>query len=524
MDTKFFDLGLSPQLLKAIEAMGFEQPSPIQAKTIPPILEGQNIVGLSQTGSGKTAAFGLPLLEGLNLENKCVQALVLCPTRELAVQVCEELQRLGSVLENFYATSVYGGAPIDRQIRFLKKGVHLVVGTPGRIIDHLKRKTLKLGGVELCVLDEADRMLDMGFKDDMETILDALPDEAQKLFFSATMNKSVRGLIKAFSPDAQTIEIEKKTLTVESIEQLYYEVRNRSKIEVLSRLLDMEVEPKGIIFCNTKQMVEEVCEVLALRGYIVDRIHGDITQINRERVIKRFREGKVELLVATDVAARGLDIDAVGIVFNYDLPYDPEDYVHRIGRTGRAGNQGKSVTFVFGKDIHRLEMIERYIKQSIKRMKIPSQEEVEGKMADSVILKVRDLLETKSFDNYEHLFDRLLETGNSAGEITSALLHLLKNQDSRERETITEDSEPFSSRPLKHKRSDSEGGRPSRKRKSRFKRFGKSQKSQHSRETRNSRETQNDHFGSDAKSKRKSPKKRKDKGKPKWAKRKDSKR
>ena len=372
-----------------------------------------------------------------------MQALVLCPTRELAVQVCEELQRLGSVLENFYATSVYGGAPIDRQIRFLKKGVHLVVGTPGRIIDHLKRKTLKLGGVELCVLDGADRMLDMGFKDDMETILDALPNDAQKLF-SATMNKSVRGLIKAFSPDAQTIQIEKRTLTVESIEQMYYEVRNRSKIEVLSRLLDMEVELKGIIFCNTKQMVEEVCEVLALRGYIVDRIHGDITQVNRERVIKRFREGKVELLVATDVAARGLDIDAVGIVFNYDLPYDPEDYVHRIGRTGRAGNRGKSVTFVFGKDIHRLELIERYIKQPIQRMKIPSQEEVEGKLADSVLVKVRDLLETKNFDNYEHMFDRLLETGNSAGEITSALLHLLKNQDSRERETITEDSEPFS--------------------------------------------------------------------------------
>ena len=520
MDTKFSDLGLSPHLLKAIEAIGFEQPSPIQAETIPAILEGQNIVGLSQTGSGKTAAFGLPLLERLKLENKSVQALVLCPTRELAVQVCEEIQRLGSVLENFYATSVYGGAPIDRQIKFLKKGVHLVVGTPGRIIDHLKRKTLKLGGVKLCVLDEADRMLDMGFKDDMETILDALPDDTQKLFFSATMNKSVRSLIKAFSPDAQTIQIEKRTLTVESIEQMYYEVRNRSKIEVLSRLLDMEVEPKGIIFCNTKQMVEEVCEVLALRGYIVDRIHGDITQVNRERVIKRFREGKVELLVATDVAARGLDIDAVGIVFNYDLPYDPEDYVHRIGRTGRAGNEGKSVTFVFGKDIHRLELIERYIKQPIQRMKIPSQEEVEGKLADSVLVKVRDLLETKNFDNYEHMFDRLLETGNSAGEITSALLHMIKNQDSRERETITEDSEPFSSRPLKHRKKESEGGRSSRKRKSRFKRFGQSRQSTHSIDAKKSGDRNERFQGNDSKPKRKNAKIRKDKGKPSRAKRK----
>ena len=518
MDTKFSDLGLSPQLLKAIEAMGFEQPSPIQAKTIPPILEGQNIVGLSQTGSGKTAAFGLPLLEKLKLENNYVQALVLCPTRELAVQVCEELQRLGSVLENFYATSVYGGAPIDRQIRFLKKGVHLVVGTPGRIIDHLKRKTLKLGGVELCVLDEADRMLDMGFKEDMEKILDALPDDAQKLFFSATMNKSVRALIKAFSSDTQTIEIEKRTLTVESIEQMYYEVRNRSKIEVLSRLLDMEVEPKGIVFCNTKQMVEEVCEVLALRGYIVDRIHGDITQANRERVIKRFREGKVELLVATDVAARGLDIEAVGIVFNYDLPYDPEDYVHRIGRTGRAGNEGKSVTFVFGKDIHRLELIERYIKQPIQRMRIPSQEEVEGKLADSVIIKVRELLEMKNFDNYEHMFDRLLETGNSASDITSALLHLLKKQDSRERVTITEDSEPFSSRPLKHSRKESDGGRSSRKRKSRFKRFGQSRQSSRSKDK---SVNWSDGFNeSSSQPKKKRSKLRKNKGKPRRARRK----
>ena len=475
MDTTFIDLGLSSELLAGVKKMGFEQPSPIQAQTIPSILEGLNIVGLSQTGSGKTAAFGLPLLQGLSKENKAVQALVLCPTRELAVQVCEEIQRLGSELEGIYATTVYGGAPIDRQIRSLKRGVHLVVGTPGRIIDHLKRKTLKLGGVQMCVLDEADRMLDMGFKEDMEYILDTLPDSAQKLFFSATMNKQVKRLIEAFSQRTRTIEVEKRTLTVESIDQMYYEVRNRSKIEVLSRLLDMEVEPKGIIFCNTKQMVEEVCEVLALRGYVADRIHGDITQVNRERVIKRFREGKVELLIATDVAARGLDIDEVGIVFNYDLPYDPEDYVHRIGRTGRAGKTGKSITFVFGKDIHRLELIERYIKQSIKRMKIPSQEEVEGKVSDSVFAKVRDLLETKDFQNFEHLFDRLIETGNTPSDVASALFHLLKSQDARERETITEDSETFSSKPLRNKNyNDGTSSKYKRRRKSRFKRFSSS--------------------------------------------------
>ena len=509
MDTKFIDLGLSPELLEGVEKMGFEQPSPIQAQTIPSILEGFNIVGLSQTGSGKTAAFGLPLLQGLSRDNKAVQALVLCPTRELAVQVCEEIQRLGSNVEGFYATTVYGGAPIDRQIRALKRGVHLVVGTPGRIIDHLKRKTLKLGGVQMCVLDEADRMLDMGFKEDMEYILDTLPDNAQKLFFSATMNKQVKRLIGAFSEKTKTIEVEKRTLTVESIEQMYYEVRNRSKIEVLSRLLDMEVDPKGIIFCNTKQMVEEVCEVLALRGYVADRIHGDITQVNRERVIKRFREGKVELLVATDVAARGLDIDEVGIVFNYDLPYDPEDYVHRIGRTGRAGKTGKSITFVFGKDIHRLELIERYIKQSIKRMKIPSQEEVEGKVSDSVFAKVRDLLEAKDFQNFEHLFDRLIETGNTPSDVASALFHLLKSQDARERETITEDSESFSSKPLRKKNySDSSDSKHKRRRKSRLKRFSGSG-------DRNFKHSNRSDESNNSSKKKRRTKVRKNKGKPK---------
>ena len=452
MDTRFIDLGLSSELLSSVEKMGFEQPSPIQAQTIPSILNGLDIVGLSQTGSGKTAAFGLPLLQKLSLENLAVQALVLCPTRELAVQVCEEIQRIGSNLENFYATTLYGGAPIDRQIRSLKRGVHLVVGTPGRIIDHLKRKTLKLNQSQICILDEADRMLDMGFKEDIEFILESLPNNAQKLYFSATMNKQVKRLIMAYSNDTQTIEVKRRTLTVESIEQMYYEVRNRSKVEVLSRLLDMEEAPKGIIFCNTKQMVEEVCEVLALRGYIVDRIHGDITQVNRERVIKRFREGKVELLVATDVAARGLDIDEVGIVFNYDLPYDPEDYVHRIGRTGRAGKKGKSITFVFGKEIHRLEQIEKYIKQYITRMKIPSQEEVEGKLSDAVFNKVRDLLDAKNFKNFEHLFDRLIENGNTPSDVASALFHLLKSQDSRERQTIAEDKETYLQKSANKKR------------------------------------------------------------------------
>ena len=443
MDTNFNDLGLSEELLTGIQKLGFEKPSPIQAKTIPLALTGVDLLGLSQTGSGKTAAFALPLLQSLDLSSKLVQGIVLCPTRELAVQVSEEIQRLASGMEGFYTVAIYGGAPMDRQVRSLKKGVQVVVGTPGRIIDHMKRKTLRLDAVQVAILDEADRMLDMGFRDEMEFILDSLPVDRQTLFFSATMNKGVNGMIKSFSRDAEVVNIKSSTLTVESIDQTYYEVRNRSKIEVLSRLLDMEFNSKGIIFCNTKQMVEEVCEVLTMRGYLTDRIHGDITQTNRERVIKRFRDGKIELLVATDVAARGLDIDDIAVVFNYDLPYDPEDYVHRIGRTARAGRSGKSVTFVFGRDIHRLEAIERYTKQPVKRMKIPSQEEVEGAKSDTLVSKVRDLLESGSYNTYDTAFDRLLSAGNNASEIFSALFHILNTQNNREFETITEDTETF---------------------------------------------------------------------------------
>lgn len=469
MDSNFKKLGIDERLLASINDLGFELPSPIQEQAIPLALQGVDIVGLSQTGSGKTAAFSLPMLQKIDLEFKSPQALVLCPTRELAVQVAEEIQRLASHLDNFYATPIYGGAPIDRQIKALKKGVHVVVGTPGRIIDHLKRKTLKLDTISMVILDEADRMLDMGFRDEMEEILDSLPEDRQTLFFSATMNKSVTNLIKAYSRDAKTLNIKTSTVTVESIDQSYYEVRNRSKIEVLSRLLDMQFNSKGIIFCNTKQMVEEVAETLTYRGYMADRIHGDINQSTREKVIKRFREGKIELLVATDVAARGLDIDDIEYVFNYDLPYDPEDYVHRIGRTARAGRSGKSITFVFGRDIHRLEAIQRYTKQSVKRLKIPTQEDVEGAKADTLLEKVRDVLEGGDYEKYDTVFDRLLDSGNTPSDIISALFHILKGEKTRELQEITEDGEVFGKQP----RSYQEGENPKKKKRYGRKRFSK---------------------------------------------------
>jgi ATP-dependent RNA helicase DeaD len=447
MDTKFSDLGLSPELLKSVDALGFESPSPIQARTIPIALEGHDIVGLSQTGSGKTAAFGLPALERVDTSNKQPQVLILCPTRELAVQVCEEIHRLSTAKKDLWAIPVYGGTPIDRQIRALRKGVQIVVGTPGRVMDHLRRKTMATDSIRLCVLDEADRMLDMGFREDMEIILDALPEQRQTLFFSATMNRGVEKLIRTFSRDPKQIEIESKALTVDSIDQEYYEVRNRSKIEVMCRLLDMEIKPRGIVFCNTKQMVEDATEALCARGYIADRIHGDITQTNRERVIKKFREGSIELLVATDVAARGLDIDDIDLVFNYDLPYDPEDYVHRIGRTGRAGKSGKSITFVYGRDIYRLEAIERYTRQIIRRMPIPTLDEVEGRKADRVFNDVRELLESGTFNKYDSQIDRLLDAGHTPTDISNALFDLLRKDDAATSEEILEDREDFDPNP-----------------------------------------------------------------------------
>jgi len=456
MNIQFTDLGLRPELIEGIQRLGFESPSPIQAQTIPVALSGKDIVGLSQTGSGKTAAFGLPALNQIDLKRTETQVLVLCPTRELAVQVCEEINRLATALRGLTSVPVYGGAPMERQMRALRGGAHIVVGTPGRIMDHLRRKTLRTDAIKLCVLDEADRMLDMGFREDMEIILGDLPDQRQTLFFSATMNRAVEGLIRTFSHHVEHISIERKSVTVDTIAQTYYEVRNRSKIEVMCRLLDMETKPRGIVFCNTKQMVEEATEALAARGYVADRIHGDITQANRERVIKRFKEGSVELLVATDVAARGLDIDNIDLVFNYDLPYDPEDYVHRIGRTGRAGRSGKSITFIYGRDIYRLEAIERYTRQIVRRMPIPSLEDVEGRKANKVFNQVRTLLETGNFKHHDALVDRLLDAGHTPTDISSALFTLLNQDITSPGETIAEDSEPYYDTP-QHVRAGNKG-------------------------------------------------------------------
>jgi len=440
--TTFAELGLNELLLQSIGRLGYESPTPIQALTIPPALAGEDIVGLSQTGSGKTAAFTLPALQKLDLSNHATQVLIICPTRELCVQVCEEVHRLGADTEGLNAVPVYGGAPMDRQIRALRKGSHIVVGTPGRLLDHLRRGTFKTDSVRLAVLDEADRMLDMGFQEDMEGILSSLPPERQTLFFSATMNREVERLIGVFGKTPRKISVQKKELTVSSIDQSYYEVRHSSKVEVLSRLLDIESPRLAIVFCNTKLAVDDCCEALLARGYAADRLHGDVSQTIRERVLKLFREGTIELLVATDVAARGLDIEHVDVVFNYDLPYDPEDYVHRIGRTGRAGRSGKAVSFVFGREVYRLESIERYTHSRIRKAKVPTQEEVEGLRANKAFDTVKERLESGNFQRHENLADRLFDQGHAPSDIIGALFTLLRESAGRESEEIAEDSQP----------------------------------------------------------------------------------
>jgi len=337
----FDQLGVSPEILKAVAKMGFEEASPIQTAVIPVGLTGRDIVGQSSTGSGKTAAFAIPAIERVDPAKRAVQVLILCPTRELAVQVAEETGRLAFFKKGIREVPIYGGQSYDRQFRALESGVQIVIGTPGRVMDHMERGTLRLDALKMVVLDEADRMLDMGFRDDIEKILSAVPAQRQLFFFSATMPRMIQELIKRYSKDPAWIQIESLAQNAPQVDQVYFEVDRRSKIEALTRLIDVHDFRYGIVFCSTKIMVDDLDEHMHSRGYAVDRLHGDITQTQRNRVMEKFRERKFEFLIATDVAARGLDVDDLEVVFNFDLPNDSEDYTHRIGRTGRAGKSGR---------------------------------------------------------------------------------------------------------------------------------------------------------------------------------------
>ena len=430
MTTKLFsELNLSPELLKAIDKLGFEQAAPIQAEAIPLLMQGRDIVGQSQTGSGKTAAFAIPAVEKTDPRQRAVQVLILCPTRELAVQVSEEVHKLALFKRGIQALPIYGGQSYERQFWGLKQGAQIVIGTPGRVMDHMRRGTLRLDTVKMAVLDEVDVMLNMGFRDDIELILQSVPKERQTVFFSATIPKPIRDLIEKFSRNPATVKIEQKAMTVPTVEQVYYEVDRRFKVELLTRLIDIHDYKLGIVFCNTKRMVDELVDHLNAQGYSADRLHGDMSQAMRDRVMNKFRKSGLEFLVATDVAARGIDVDDVQVVFNYDLPYDPEDYLHRIGRTGRAGRSGRAISFVAGRELFQIQQIERFTKTRIHRAKIPSADEVDQARATVFLDKLRTTLRSGKFERHDHLIETLLEEGFTSTDIASALIQHLQNSE-----------------------------------------------------------------------------------------------
>src|SRR6185369_5693433 len=378
MTKPFTELGLSADLLKAIDRLGFEQASPIQAATIPLLLAGRDVVGQSQTGSGKTAAFAAPAIERVDVSRRSTQILILCPTRELAVQVSEEVHKLALFKRGLHSLPVYGGQSYDRQLFGLRQGAHIVIGTPGRVMDHMRRGTLRLNSLKMVILDEVDVVLNMGFRDDIELILQGTPKERQTVFFSATIPRPIQQLIEKYSRDPQSVRIEQKAMTVPTVEQIYYEVDRRFKVDLLTRLIDIHDLKLGIVFCNTRRMVDDLVEHLNAQGYSADRLHGDMSQNMRDRVMNKFRKSGLEFLVATDIAARGIDVEDLQVVFNYDLPYDGEDYVHRIGRTGRQGRSGRAISFASGREVFQIRNIERYTNMRIHRAQPPTADEVEA--------------------------------------------------------------------------------------------------------------------------------------------------
>lgn len=419
---RFEDMNISNEICRAVLDMGFEEATPIQSQAIPVILEGKDIIGQSQTGTGKTAAFGIPLLERINPEDRRLQALILCPTRELAIQVSEEFRKLLKYKDNIRVLPIYGGQPIDRQIAALRKGTQVVIGTPGRVMDHMRRRTIKAETVQMMVLDEADEMLDMGFREDIETILVKIPEEHQTLLFSATLSPEILDITKRFQRNPEFIKIVRKELTVPNIEQYYFDVKEKTKLDALCRIIDVYDPKLAMVFCNTKKRVDDLVEMLQGRGYFAEGLHGDLKQAQRDKVMQKFRNGTIEILVATDVAARGIDVDDIDVVFNYDVPQDEEYYVHRIGRTGRAGKAGKAFTFCVGKEIYKLRDIMRYTKTKIQQQKLPTLSDVEEMKTNIYLEKIKGIIEEGHLTKYIHLVDRLMEEDYTSIDIAAALL------------------------------------------------------------------------------------------------------
>ncbi|WP_134705073.1 DEAD/DEAH box helicase [Ammoniphilus sp. YIM 78166] len=425
----FYDFGLHQQTVRAISSMGFEEATPIQAQTIPVALKGKDLIGQAQTGTGKTAAFGVPMVDRLREEVDQIQGVVLTPTRELAVQVAEELNKIAQ-FKGIRALPIYGGQDMNRQIKALKLRPQIIVATPGRFMDHMRRKTIRLNAVEMVVLDEADEMLNMGFIDDIKLILSEIPEERQTLLFSATMPKAIQELAVRFMNEPEVIAVKAKEVTVPNIEQQYMEMPEKQKFDVLCRMLDIHAPELAIVFGRTKRRVDELSEALTKRGYTAEGIHGDLNQAKRDSVLRKFKEGTIEVLVATDVAARGLDISGVTHVYNFDIPQDPESYVHRIGRTGRAGKTGLALSFVTPREIEHLRTIERITKRKMDRRQVPSlAEAIEGQQR-LTIEKLMETVQEGEYTAYKSLAEQLLDDVDSVILVASALKMLTKEPDS----------------------------------------------------------------------------------------------
>jgi ATP-dependent RNA helicase DeaD len=425
MTTTFAELGLAPALLAAVTDVGYEAPTPIQARTIPALLAGRDVIGQAQTGTGKTAAFAMPILQRLDLAHAEVQALVLTPTRELAIQVAEAIHTYGKALGAVRVLPVYGGQGMQQQIKRLQAGVHVVVGTPGRVMDHLRRETLRPGAIRMLVLDEGDEMLRMGFIDDVEWILDRMPAERQTALFSATMPPAIRKIAARHLRLPETIAIETGTLTVAAVEQRYLNVSERQKLDALTRVLEVEAPEAALVFVRTKLAAAEVTERLQARGYAAEAMHGDMTQKDREAVIRRLREGQVEIVIATDVAARGLDVERISHVINHDVPFDAESYLHRIGRTGRAGRTGTAILFVTPRETRLLKTIERFTGQRIAPMRMPTAEDVAARRVQSFKARLRAAVSEDGLEPYLALVEELgEEAGLDMAEIAAAAARL----------------------------------------------------------------------------------------------------
>lgn len=439
----FTELNCSKEILKAVEDMGFEETTPIQAMAIPVALAGKDLVGQAQTGTGKTAAFAIPMLEKIDLNNRNVQALVLCPTRELAVQISEEVNRIGKYMKGLHILPIYGGQDIERQIRGIKSGAQVIIGTPGRVLDHLRRKTLKLANLQMLILDEADEMLNMGFREDIELVIEEVDHPIQTMLFSATMPKEILNIINKYQKDPQILKVTHTQLSAPNIEQVYLEMKDRDKMEILTRLIDIYNYKLSIVFCNTKKRVDEVTDMLQARGYMCDKIHGDMKQTLRMNVISKFKRGDIEILVATDVAARGLDIDNVEAVFNYDMPTHEEYYVHRIGRTGRAGKEGISFTFITSRDFHLLRSIMRYTKSDIKPHPIPKISDIAAMKQELFMNKIKERIEAGIDRKFLQFIEEFSDNSYSPLEIAAALFQMeLEQENVKEIDSVDNSKAP----------------------------------------------------------------------------------